>query len=92
MQINEAEFKKATESFEKRDDVIANARRRKWMVPETKFGKINRWVIWPGLIGTAAYETFHKANNTSPSPTNDKEEKTDTIQVIAPENYDAPIQ
>ena len=92
MQINEAEFKKATEAFEKRDDVIANARRRKWMVPETKFGKINRWVIWPGLIGTAAYETFHKANNTSPSPTNDKKEKTDTIQVIAPEYYDAPIQ
>lgn len=92
MRINEAEFKKATEAFEKQDDVIANARRRKWIIPETKFGKINRWAILPGLLGATGYEAFHKADNTSPSPTNDKEEKTDTIQVIAPEYYDAPIQ
>ena len=93
MQINEAEFKKATEAFEKQDDVIANARRRKWIVPETKFGKINRWAILPGLLGTAGYETYSWFNNkTQTSPTNDKEEKTDTIQVIAPEYYDAPIQ
>lgn len=93
MQINEAEFKKATEAFEKQDDVIANARRRKWIIPETKFGKINRWAILPGLLGATGYEFYNKSNNTStPSPTNDKEEKTDTIQVIAPEYYDAPIQ
>ena len=93
MQINEAEFKKATEAFEKQDDVIANARRRKWIVPETKFGKINRWAILPGLLGTAGYETYSWFNNkTQTSPTNDKEEKTDTIQVIAPQYYDAPIQ
>lgn len=93
MQINEEEFKKATEAFEKQDDVIANARRRKWIIPETKFGKINRWAILPGLLGAAAYEFYNKSNNTSTSsPTNDKEEKTDTIQVIAPEYYNAPIQ
>ena len=93
MQINEEEFKRATEEFEKQPKVIANARRRKWIVPETKFGKIDRWVIWPGLLGTAGYETYSWFNNkTQTSPTNDKEEKTDTIQVIAPEYYDAPIQ
>lgn len=93
MQINEAEFKKATEAFEKQDDVIANARRRKWIIPETKFGKINRWAILPGLLGAAAYEFYNKSNNTSTSsPTNDKKEETDTIQVIAPEYYNAPIQ
>ena len=93
MRINEAEFKKATEAFEKQDDVIANARRRKWIIPETKFGKINRWAILPGLLGAAGYETYSGFNNkTQTSPTNDKEEKTDTIQVIAPEYYDAPIQ
>lgn len=93
MQINEEEFKKATEAFEKQPKVIANARRRKWIVPETKFGKIDRWVIWPGLLGTAGYETYSWFNNkTQTSPTNDKEEKTDTVQVIAPKYYDAPIQ
>lgn len=87
MAINQKQFEEATAKFEDRKDVQANARRREFIVPKTGWGKVNRFVVWPSLIGLAG-SNIYLANKSKQSTSNKTEDdaKTDTLEIV-PEFY-----
>lgn len=88
MAINQKEFEEATAKFEEDDKVKANAKRREFIVPKTTWGRVNRWIMLPGLTGIAGLNIYSAYKNKQSTSNNAEEEaKSDTLEIV-PEFYD----
>lgn len=88
MAINQKEFEEATAKFEEDDKVKANAKRREFIVPKTTWGRVNRWIMLPGLTGLAGFNIYSAYKNKQSTSNNaEAEAKSDTLEIV-PEFYE----
>ena len=87
MAINQKEFEEATATFENDAKVKANAKRREFIVPKTAWGRVNRWIMLPGLMGLAGFDIYRRLNTPTASEGTKEEVKSDTLEIV-PEFYD----
>lgn len=87
MAINQKEFEDATAVFENDAKVKANAKRREFIVPKTAWGRVNRWIMQPGLMGLAGFDIYRRLNTPTASEGTKEEVKSDTLEIV-PEFYE----